>query len=434
MNPEGISAIRNALPNVVRPLDPRTTWPDTIAQGLEGSDLWDELEDDLFPTDDPDDPDPLADRPDADLPAEVVIDETADRLPIVGRDGYRRVEEVSRELREHFGEGWPGAPGEWDVASGGAGSAGRSKGHPSPDICAFYLPWHHFSSNLWGIYLLVEGIEALGQDIHLRFPHILSRADARRAARLFLYHHEAYHNAVETFAARIEVSHRQPCYLTGVQACGASFLPISSLHEEGLANAYAYTKVRQYLFAQTPLSAARRRVKRVAAAVALRAIFRLQSPAYASAERILRGSVSFDDAEHELQEACHTLSSLHAPASAPGIWLAAPRAMAPSLSRNKSFSYVVSRAHPSVRSAAHVPQFDRREVVRRLHVATGAQEAGGGEHPKIVLPGGKKVPVPGHRDLPRGTVRSILRQSGISMPLTRFMGASDTELRGAAVP
>ena len=35
---------------------------------------------------------------------------------------------------------------------------------------------------------------------------------------------------------------------------------------------------------------------------------------------------------------------------------------------------------------------------------------------------------------PRGTVRSILRQSGISMPLTRFMGASDTELRGAAVP
>jgi hypothetical protein len=55
-----------------------------------------------------------------------------------------------------------------------------------------------------GIYPLVEGIEALGQDIGARFPHILSRADARRAAMLFLYHHEAYHNVVETFAARAD--------------------------------------------------------------------------------------------------------------------------------------------------------------------------------------------------------------------------------------
>jgi hypothetical protein len=214
----------------------------------------------------------------------------------VDRDAYERVEEVSRELREHFGEGWPGAPGGQDLAGGGTGSSACPKGQPSPDVYAFYLPWHHFGLQLWGIYLLVEGIEALGPDIRARYPHYLSRADARRAATLFLYHHEAYHNAVETFAARVEVSHRQPCYLTGVHACAASFLRASSLHEEGLANAHA--KVRQYLVAQTQMTVARRRVKRVASAFALRAIFRLQSPAYASAEHILGGSVSFDDAEY----------------------------------------------------------------------------------------------------------------------------------------
>ena len=334
-------------------------------------------------------------------------------------------------LREYFGEGWPGAPGEWDITAGSASSSGHTKAHPSPDICAFYLPWHHFSPQLWGIYLLVEGIEAIGQDIQAKFPRILSRTDARRAARLFLYHHEAYHNAVETFAARVEVSHRQPCYLTGVQACAASFLPTSPLHEEGVANAYAYTKVRQYLFAQTPLSAARRRVKRVAAAMALRAIFRLQSPAYASAERILRGLVNFDDAEHELQEACHTLSSLYSWPAAPSIWLAAPRAMAPSLSRNKSFSYVVSRAHPSVRRAAQVPQFDRRNSCagyswRLAPTRTAAASIQrsfyqvGSESPSQDTEASREIRTP-----------KILNQAGISMPLTRFMEASDTELRSA---
>jgi len=115
---------------------------------------------------------------------------------------------------------------------------------------------------VWGIYLLVEGVAALGGEIRRMFPHILSRAEARRAARLFLFHHEAYHNAVETFAARVEVSHRQACYLTGVQTCFASLLPLSSLHEEGLANVYAHEKVRQYLFGQVKtMSAARRRIQ-----------------------------------------------------------------------------------------------------------------------------------------------------------------------------
>jgi predicted RNA binding protein YcfA (HicA-like mRNA interferase family) len=432
MTPEAIAALRNALPDALRPSDPELTWPDEVAHVPEGDDLWDEVEEDLFPTDDPDDPDPLADTPDSQLPSDGGIEDAGSIEDRLTPDGYGPVDDVSGRLREHFGGDWPGAPGGAAALPGGSGiTVGPRGSYPSPDVYAFYLPWHRFSPNLWGIYLLVDGIAALGRDIHKMLPRILSRADARRAARLFLYHHEAYHNAVETFAARVEVSHRLACYLTGVQTCFASLLPVSSLHEEGLANVYAHDKVRQYLFAQVKtMSAARRRVKRVAAATALRRLFRLQAPAYASAERILRSVVTFEAAQHELQETCHTLSSLRAPPMVPGIWSAAPRSMAPSLARNKSFSYVISHAHPAIRLAAQVPQFDRREVVRRLRVATGGQEDGGGEHPKLVLPSGKRVPVPGHRDLARGTTRKILRDAGIPMPLTRFMGASDNELRG----
>lgn len=435
MTPEAIEALRNALPDALRPSDPMPPWPDEIAYVPEGDDLWDEVEEDLFPTDDPDDPDPLADTLDAELPSDDAIENAGSVADYLPPDGYSSVDDVSRRLREHFGGDWPGAPGVAAALAGGSGiTAGPMGPYPSSEVYAFYLPWHRFSPNLWGIYLLVEGIAALGRDIQGMYPRILSRADARRAARLFLYHHEAYHNAVEAFAARVEVSHRQPCYLTGVQSCFASLLPVSSLHEEGLANVYAHDKVRHYLFAQMKtMSAARRRVKRVAAAAALRRLFRRQALAYASAERILRGDVTFETAQHELQETCHTLSSLRAPPMMPGIWSAAPRAMAPSLLRQGRFSYVVSRAHPVVRRAAQVPQFDRREVVRRLRLATGGQEDGGGEHPKLVLSGGKRVPVPGHRDLARGTTRKILRDAGIDMPLTRFMGASDDELRGAGI-
>lgn len=108
---------------------------------------------------------------------------------------------------------------------------------------------------------------------------------------------------------------------------------------------------------------------------------------------------------------------------------AAPRNVLDLFHEFRRIGNSASRAHPAVRNAALFPQFSRREVLRRLRLATGGQEEGGGEHSKLVLPGGKRVAVPGHRDLARGTTRKILRDAAISMPLTRFMSASDDELR-----
>jgi len=93
------------------------------------------------------------------------------------------------------------------------------------------------------------------------------------------------------------------------------------------------------------------------------------------------------------------------------------------MTRNRSFSYVIDRTHPAIRQAVKVPRFHRIEVIRRLREATGAWEEGGGKHPKIVLPSGRRIPVPAHTDLARGTVRSILRAAGVDMPLEKFMSA-----------
>jgi hypothetical protein len=72
---------------------------------------------------------------------------------------------------------------------------------PPTDCYAFYLPWHHFSEKIWGIYLLVEGIEALGKELEILSAHKLSTIEAQHIARLFLFHHEAYiwRNIIATY-------------------------------------------------------------------------------------------------------------------------------------------------------------------------------------------------------------------------------------------
>jgi hypothetical protein len=94
-----------------------------------------------------------------------------------------------------------------------AGSTAGGSGHaqrPNPDVYGFYIPWHQFSPAIRGIYPKIEGIEGLGRKIRAR-ASILSQVYARRVAKLFICHHEAYRNAVETFAAGLEATDRKSC-------------------------------------------------------------------------------------------------------------------------------------------------------------------------------------------------------------------------------
>lgn len=419
MKSHDIDALSRAVPGL-RDERRMVDWPDTLLV-LEDHDA--ELIDaELFePASDDEDrwPDNIKDNNELRR-----IEREIESAELIGVTVPKELAEVHSAVRDAVGTGFPGAPhGDFDGPYGPSGPILR----PAPtELYAFYLPWHFFPNNIWGIYLLVEGIEALGRDILGASGGWLTRKQSNHVARLFLFHHEAYHNISETFAARLEVSHRQPCYLGGFrQVWQSSFA--NGLHEEGLADAYAYHKVAKECFADFMPTGPQRKWKRRVAGAALRNIIRQSAPPYSSAQHMLTPR-RFASAQSEFQEANHGACMLGPSASA-DIWAASGHSMHPSLQRNKGFSYVISRAHPAIRLAANVPQYNRADVVRRVKLATGGKEVAGGKHPMIQVPGGRRVPLPSDRQVNRHTVDGFLRKLGVPVRLDEFMRMSDRELK-----
>jgi predicted RNA binding protein YcfA (HicA-like mRNA interferase family) len=420
MTSDAIDAVARSIPGAVQPATLPEEWAGDMIPVEEDSDPGHEIDDWL--TDVPAEEAPGRVAPPDDWSSvegdpERIIEDGPPPLP----GTYDDVIRTSDDLAGRLGSGFPGAPGP----ASGTGVGGVGGWCPPPDVLGFYLPWHDFPARLWGIYLIVQGITSLGRDLHYVARGYLTLGEAHRVARSFIFHHEAYHNVVETFAARLEVSHRCPCYRAGFRQVWRTGFN-GNLHEEGMATAYAYEKVRGEAFENMPKGHVRTR-KRGVAAAALRCVIGYMPPLYNSALQVL--GTGWDGAEHDLQEALHSACGFGLPRLGRDIWQASGHAMHPSLGRNRRFSYLIDRNHPAIRQAAQVPHFARREVVRRLHLATGGREEGGGEHPKVVLPNGRRVPVPGHPELGRGLTRKILRDAGLTTSLSRFMAASDDDLR-----
>lgn len=293
---------------------------------------------------------------------------------------------------------------------------------PPPDCYAFYLPWHYFTARNWGIYLLVEGIEECGKSIERTACGGLTPAEARKAAKAFLFHHEAYHNAVETFGVRVEVSHRVPCYRVGFERLYRSGFAKCAVHEEGLATAYAANKVRTQVFADIP-GANIRKLKRQIAFKALTALVGKMPAEYASALKLLPKAKAFNDGEQLFQECVHKESLPNIPGLKPAIWASALHSMGPSLQRNKSFSYLINKTHPAVRDLLAVKYLSvkRKHFLQRLRDVVGGEEVGGGRHPKWQASSGKRVPVPSGTDLNPYTCAQILKQFGLSLGIHEFM-------------
>lgn len=293
---------------------------------------------------------------------------------------------------------------------------------PPPDCHAFYLPWHYFTARTWGIYLLVEGIEEVGARIEATSRGGLTGAQARKVARSFLFHHEAYHNAVETFAVRLEVSHRVPCYKDGFETLYRKRLANCPAHEEGLATAYAIEKMRMHAFSDIGDKKIKA-LKRKVADATLRELVRSMPPEYASALNHLPPLGKFNVSEQLFQERAHAESLPHIPGVKFGVWASALHSMGPSLQRNKSFSYVIQRSHPALRGALSVRYLSvkRKDFLHRLKQTVGGEQVGGGRHPKWQASNGKKVPVPSGTDLNPYTCAQILKQLGLSQGIAEFM-------------
>jgi hypothetical protein len=78
---------------------------------------------------------------------------------------------------------------------------------PPPDNLAFYLPFHYYYPDWWGIYLLYDGVRWLAAEIVRRSRNKVGQRQAFESARLFLYYHEAFHHKTECFATRLELTH-----------------------------------------------------------------------------------------------------------------------------------------------------------------------------------------------------------------------------------
>jgi hypothetical protein len=209
-----------------------------------------------------------------------------------------RLRDVHSRLHDAFGAdrfpGSPVLPDDWQLS-------------PPPDCYAFYLPWHHFDERTWGIYLLLDGIYAMGQEIVSLSQGVLSLAQGRHIAKIFLYHHEAYHNAVESFSARLEVTHRTRCYVGGFRQRYQRLTRLPDIHEEALANAYAAHKVKRNSFAMVTPTNARTRLRR-AGFDALARLMARQPPPYADAQFIL---TTYEHWERRFQEQLHMPALLH---------------------------------------------------------------------------------------------------------------------------
>jgi hypothetical protein len=120
-------------------------------------------------------------------------------------------------------------------------------GTPPPDCLAFYLPFHYFFPDWWGVYILFEGVQWLAGEIVSRSRGKVTPLRAIQAARLFLYYHESFHHKTECFSLRMEVTHRQAFYKSSFEAFYRATLGTHDCLEEGLANARALAETEKMI-------------------------------------------------------------------------------------------------------------------------------------------------------------------------------------------
>jgi len=436
-----IEELKTTFPEFFNIRDVSETWSDGFHIIDQNNKDPDPFEGTLFP----EEKNPVADIPDS---IEHIIDElfglndqsSFDQNPFwdPGLLG-----EMADELKEIFGHDFPGAPG-------GADSFLDSKTDlvirmvPVVDVFGFYLPWHRFDENSWGIYIFAEGIVALGKILHRMGKGLLPLNECNFLARAFIYHHEAYHNKVESFSSRLEVINRQPVFNKAVSKLylGNGFSTKNSLimrpgciyHEESLANAYAFKKC-QAIFSKYP-KFQRKNLQTLARIVLYH--FICKSPAkYKDAKDIIfRPPHYFFDTKSDANRRFEEVESIFneeilnktmfPSISNPRLWITQTKLMDPTLRRNSSYSYVInkkSKLASRLRLAVHY--LSRKKLIKILKRETGGSinEKTGGKHPGKFILGSQKVPIPGNRnrEIKIGTAESILKELGISKNIKELL-------------
>ena len=427
---KNIQTLRDVFPNLfdikVVPKD----WHDDLHVIDRYDNYPDPFEGELFPEEN----EPIADIPDIPLGE---LDEMLSEPQIIddiGADAEILSNSVEK-LQDIFGNDFPGAPQK-------PKGAGRVT---ATETYGFYLPWHNFEVDTWGIYIFAEGIVILGNLFNQFTNGLLPMKESNLLARAFIFHHEAYHNKVETFASRFETALRQPMFISAIAQLYISngfsttttsgTLPQGIFHEESLANAYAYQKCDN-VFSRYP-----NKQKEFLKKLARHAIYQLISqspPKYREAMFLIpnprnKGRMSssmqnskrfINEVEGFFQEEALARTTNQTFID-PKIWQTQKKLMDPSLRRNCSFTYLINKKSKLARrSKLAVHYLARRKLIKILEQETGGHmENRGGSHPSKFRVGNLKIPIPGNRnrEIPKGTAEKIFKIAGIKKNIEKLI-------------
>jgi len=305
-------------------------------------------------------------------------------------------------------------PGETALTFPGSpqGKPGESDYRP-PDAIAFYLPFHYFYPDLWGVYIVAEDMMRLRDLLRHLSKRKLSVFDSHRVARFFLYYHEAFHHNVEAFATRLEVTHRQAVYRTGVQQVFENTFGTDDCLEEALANAYAFRRTVPNFSGETA------EVVRTV----LKEYIEGQPEGYRRGIDLI-GAEEYREARRQLSEACHDASFPLIDLD-PQIWRLFGHGYRGIATINSYTNYLIPRhSRLSNRVDLHGRRIGYRDVKEKLEELVGLhlKRQGRGSHEIYETNEGGTVSLYYTTgDVPKGTLNHILKQAGVNMTVHDFL-------------
>jgi predicted RNA binding protein YcfA (HicA-like mRNA interferase family) len=282
----------------------------------------------------------------------------------------------------------------------------RSK-MPPPDCLAFYLPYHYYHPDWWGIYLTFEGVLWLAAEIIRRSGNGVNSRQAFEASRLFLYYHEAFHHKTECFSTRLELTHREAFYKKGFEQYFRQTFLTKDCLEEGLANAAALIETLK-------------KTKNSKIDDALAGYVDESPPGYDQGNKLRR---VFRRMRCEFAEKNQRVCLAHLPFKDPEIWNTAPHLFDGIANIKSNVNYILSRRSPLAARLPFRPCLPPRNLIKKLRDLVGLEKVReGSRHEVWKTAAGHIVEIPRHaRDLGRGLLRNILHQAGVDMGLDEFL-------------
>jgi hypothetical protein len=250
--------------------------------------------------------------------------------------------ETSNRIKDIFGDNDP-FPGSPTV---------DEEGKPTIETLAFYLPYHKFEDSVWGVYLIAEGVIWLRNKFYsLSRSHggSLNLIEAQSLAKSFLFYHERFHNCVESFATKMEISNRSPFYISGVTTLYKT--PYTSpnpriYHEETFANKYAIEKSSDYFANKFKPTHRYPNPKQNVKEIVKEFIKQYNSGHYKEALQLtesLRSQALIDKQNKFLEEICQNSFHSSSHGISPSLWSAFAQRLSGSIPRGSRFSYVTPK-------------------------------------------------------------------------------------------